>query len=52
MRVAFDSRAKGDPRGIGRYVRDILGALRATADPDSVITETHRPRRSDVFHSP
>ena len=52
MRVAFDSRAKGDPRGIGRYVRDILDALRATADPESVITETHRPRRSDVFHSP
>jgi glycosyltransferase involved in cell wall biosynthesis len=52
MRVAFDSRAKGDPRGIGRYVRCILDSLRETADPDSVITETHRPRRSDVFHSP
>jgi glycosyltransferase involved in cell wall biosynthesis len=52
MRVAFDSRAKGDSRGIGRYVRCLLGALRETADPDSVITETHRPRRSDVFHSP
>ncbi len=52
MRVAFDSRAKGDPRGIGRYVRCMLEALRETADPSSVITETHRPRRSDVFHSP
>ena len=52
MRVAFDSRAKGDPRGIGRYVRCLLEALRETAAQDSVITESHRPRRSDVFHSP
>src|ERR1700690_1631140 len=52
MRVAFDSRAQGDPRGIGRYVRCILEALQDTATPGSVITETHRPRRSDVFHSP
>jgi glycosyltransferase involved in cell wall biosynthesis len=52
MRIAFDSRAKGDPRGIGRYVRCLLAALAETAAPDSVITETHRPRRSDVFHSP
>jgi len=52
VRVAFDSRAKGDPRGIGRYVRCLLDALRETAEPGSVITETHSPRRSDVFHSP
>jgi len=52
MRVAFDSRAKGDPRGIGRYVRCILDALHETAAPESVITETQHPRRSDVFHSP
>jgi alpha-1,3-rhamnosyl/mannosyltransferase len=52
MRVAFDSRAQGDPRGIGRYVRCILEALRETAAAGSVITETHRPRRSDVYHSP
>ena len=52
MRVAFDSRAKGDPRGIGRYVRCMLEALHDTAAPETVITETHRPRRSDVFHSP
>jgi hypothetical protein len=31
MRVAFDSRAATDPRGIGRYVRCLLEALRATA---------------------
>jgi glycosyltransferase involved in cell wall biosynthesis len=52
MRVAFDSRAKGDPRGIGRYVRCILEALHETAASETVIAETHRPRRSDVFHSP
>jgi glycosyltransferase involved in cell wall biosynthesis len=52
MRVVFDSRAKGDPRGIGRYVRCLLEALRQTAAQDSVITEAHRPRRADVFHSP
>jgi glycosyltransferase involved in cell wall biosynthesis len=52
MRVAFDSRAKGDPRGIGRYVRCMLEALHETAAPETVIAETHRPRRSDVFHSP
>ena len=52
MRVAFDSRAQSDPRGIGRYVRCLLEALRETADDGSVITETNRPRRSDVFHSP
>jgi glycosyltransferase involved in cell wall biosynthesis len=52
MRVAFDSRAKGDPRGIGRYVRCMLDALGDTATPENVITQTHRPRRSDVFHSP
>jgi glycosyltransferase involved in cell wall biosynthesis len=52
MRVAFDSRAKGDPRGIGRYVRCMLEALDETAAHDGVIAETHRPRRSDVFHSP
>jgi glycosyltransferase involved in cell wall biosynthesis len=52
VRVAFDSRAQSDPRGIGRYVRCLLEALRETADDGSVITETNRPRRSDVFHSP
>ena len=52
MRVVFDSRAKGDPRGIGRYVRCLLQALGETAAQDSVITESHRPRRADVFHSP
>ncbi len=52
MRVAFDSRGASDPRGIGRYVRCLLDALRATAG-EHVIAEEPRPRRrADVFHSP
>src|SRR5258708_11200663 len=52
MRLAFDSRASGDPRGIGRYVRCLLEALRDTAPADAEIIEAHRPRRADVYHSP
>jgi glycosyltransferase involved in cell wall biosynthesis len=50
MRVGFDSRAAKDSRGIGRYVRCLLEALRQTADGE--IIETKNPRRCDVFHSP
>lgn len=52
MRVAFDTRAASDPRGIGRYVRCLHDALLSTAGPDDVLLETHRPRRADVYHSP
>jgi alpha-1,3-rhamnosyl/mannosyltransferase len=52
MRIAFDSRAQTDRRGIGRYVRCLLEGLRETADDDAEIVATHRPRRADVFHSP
>ncbi len=52
MRVAFDSRPFSDPRGIGRYSRCLLRALRETAAPHAEITQTHRPRRADVFHAP
>ncbi len=52
MRIAFDSRAQTDRRGIGRYVNCLLEALRTTAPEDVEILETHRPRRADVFHSP
>src|SRR5271166_3163079 len=52
MRVAFDSRPVTDPRGIGRYSRCLLAALRETAAADWEIVETHRPRRADVFHAP
>jgi len=51
MRVAFDSRPASDPRGIGRYARCLLDALRHTSDGD-VLVEAHRPRGVDVFHSP
>jgi alpha-1,3-rhamnosyl/mannosyltransferase len=51
VRVAFDARAAGDPRGIGRYVRCLLDALRETGDGHEIV-EAHRPRGVDVFHSP
>jgi glycosyltransferase involved in cell wall biosynthesis len=51
VKVAFDSRAAGDRRGIGRYVRCLLEALRETAGEHELV-ETHRPRGTDVFHSP
>ena len=51
MRVAFDSRPARDPRGIGRYTRCLLEALRETAG-DNEIVEAHKPRAVDVFHSP
>ncbi len=52
MRVAFDSRPSADPRGVGRYARGLLRALRDTAGTRGEIVETHRPRRADVFHAP
>jgi glycosyltransferase involved in cell wall biosynthesis len=51
MRVAFDSRPATDPRGIGRYVRCLLAALRSTAGEHEVV-EQHRPRDVDAYHSP
>ena len=41
-----------DPRGVGRYSRCLLDALRDTAGARGEIVETHRPRRADVFHAP
>jgi glycosyltransferase involved in cell wall biosynthesis len=58
VRVAFDSRPTAAVRGVGRYSRCILDALRETAPEDVEIVETHRPstivraRRIDLFHSP
>lgn len=58
VRVAFDSRPTAAVRGVGRYSRCILDALRETAPEDVEIVETHRPsatvraRRVDLFHSP
>lgn len=50
MLVAFDSRPASDHRGIGRYVRSLLPALRQLDKGD--LLETHRPRGVDVYHSP
>ncbi len=52
MRVAFDSRPGKDTRGIGRYARCLLQALRELDRGE--ISETHEPRarRCDVFHAP
>jgi alpha-1,3-rhamnosyl/mannosyltransferase len=53
VRVAFDSRPAGDPRGIGRYARCLLDALRATAgEHGGELVEASRPRGADVFHAP
>jgi len=50
LRVAFDGRAGADNRGIGRYARCLLSALRELESGE--VLETHRPRKVDVFHSP
>ncbi len=50
MKIAFDSRPGKDERGIGRYVRCLLEALRENGDVELV--ESHAPRRCDLFHSP
>lgn len=52
MRVAYDSRPARDPRGIGRYARCLLTALRETTPPGAALIETHRPRGATVYHSP
>jgi hypothetical protein len=53
VRVAFDSRPGADPRGVGRYSRYLLDALRDTIPARGEIVETHRPRQAyDVFHAP
>lgn len=50
MKVAFDSRPAKDVRGVGRYTRCLLQALRE--DGQAEIVETRDPRRCEVFHSP
>ena len=50
MKVAFDSRPCKDERGVGRYARSLLAALREAAHDD--VVETHDPRRCDVLHAP
>jgi alpha-1,3-rhamnosyl/mannosyltransferase len=48
--VAFDSRPAADTRGVGRYARCLLEALRENGHGD--VVESHDPRRFDVFHAP
>ena len=52
MRIAFDSRATTDTRGVGRYVRCVLDALHSTKADEDEIVETHHPRRVGVYHAP
>jgi glycosyltransferase involved in cell wall biosynthesis len=53
MKVAFDSRPASDPRGIGRYTRSLLAALREEAPRrGGEIVEAGRRRGADCFHSP
>jgi hypothetical protein len=53
VRVAFDSRPVSDSRGVGRYSRYLLAALRDTVPARGEVVETHRPRQAyDVFHAP
>ena len=50
MRVGFDSRPAGDVRGIGRYARSLLAALREAERGE--VVERPDPRGCDVFHAP
>jgi glycosyltransferase involved in cell wall biosynthesis len=52
VKVAFDGRRLADPHGVGRYSRCLLRALNETADADTEILQTNRPRGADVFHAP
>jgi alpha-1,3-rhamnosyl/mannosyltransferase len=50
VNVAFDSRPAKGTHGVGRYARCLLQALRDLAQCE--VTETHQPRRCDVYHAP
>jgi glycosyltransferase involved in cell wall biosynthesis len=52
VKVAIDSRGATDPRGVGRYVRSLVGALRTTTPNGDELVEMHRPRGVDLFHAP
>jgi alpha-1,3-rhamnosyl/mannosyltransferase len=51
VKVAFDARAARGTRGVARYTRCLLEALRSTAESNTV-AEGARPRAADVFHAP
>jgi alpha-1,3-rhamnosyl/mannosyltransferase len=50
LKVAFDSRPARDPRGVGRYARCLLNALRDAGRGE--VIESHAPLRCDLFHAP
>jgi len=53
VKVIFDARPGADIRGIGRYVRCLLPALRKAAGEANDISAGHRPGRTvDLFHAP
>ena len=52
MKVAFDSRPATDARGIGRYARCLLAALRSSGKGEMLESHDPRPRRCDVYHAP
>jgi glycosyltransferase involved in cell wall biosynthesis len=52
VRLAYDSRPAKDWRGVGRYARSLLAALRELGRGEIVETHEPRPRNSDVYHSP
>ncbi|MBA2262473.1 MAG: glycosyltransferase family 4 protein, partial [Solirubrobacterales bacterium] len=53
MKVVFDARPGEDIRGIGRYVRCLLPALREAAGEENEISAGHRTvRTADLFHAP
>jgi glycosyltransferase involved in cell wall biosynthesis len=53
VRIAFDSRPASDVRGVGRYTRCLLDALRQTAAEGVELVESHRPAGgTQLFHAP
>jgi glycosyltransferase involved in cell wall biosynthesis len=52
VRVALDTRARSDPRGVGRYVRCLTDGLHQTVPEGDELVETERPRGVDLFHAP
>ena len=52
MRLGYDSRPVKDWRGVGRYARCLLAALRELGRGEIVETHEPRARSCDVYHSP
>lgn len=52
LKLAFDSRAGKDRRGVGRYARSLLVALVDSGRGEIVETSAPHRERVDVYHSP